>query len=33
MTQIRVVVDEDDPCHLSPSLASAPNVHREFTRR
>jgi hypothetical protein len=33
VTQIRVVVDENDPCHLRPSLPSASNVHREFTER
>jgi hypothetical protein len=33
VTQIRVVVDQNEPCHLRPSLASAPNVHRAFTSR
>jgi hypothetical protein len=33
MTQIRVVVDQNEACHLWPSLASASNVHRTFTSR
>jgi hypothetical protein len=33
VSQIRVVVDENDPCHLRPSLPSASNVHGKFTER
>jgi hypothetical protein len=31
--QIRIVVDQDEPCHVGPRLPAAPNVHRAFTPR
>jgi hypothetical protein len=33
VTQIRVVVDQDESCHLRPRLASSSNVHGPFTPR
>jgi hypothetical protein len=33
VTQIRVVVDQDEPCHCRPSLAAGSNVHRTLTTR